>query len=121
MDDIPKKKLVYSLSKALAVCEMDSSTYYARLRGEHSDFWLADNHTNAQYTPGKRGKKCRPNPRFHSEHIEYMAAVVTGILSEKEAADLWPLRRKAIRDALHSRALAPETPAKKKSQKKEAA
>ncbi len=91
----PKRQQSYSLKETQAVCRMSNTSHFEKASDEKfGDFWKADNH-------GVKGA----HPRFHHEHVEYMVAVINGIMTEAEALDLWVLRKSMIRDELTSRAL----------------
>lgn len=95
-DASPTRQQSYSLKEVQQICRLSNSSYFERTKGEHGKFWEADNYGINNY-----------NPRFHCEHVEYMVAVVNGLMTVAEAADLWALRREMIRDELTARALAP--------------
>ena len=97
-DDNPTKQRSYSLKEMQAICRLSNTSHYEKTQDEkYGDFWKADND----------GVKSA-HPRFHYEHVEYMVAVVNGIMTEAEALDLWNLRREMIRDELTARALMPK-------------
>lgn len=103
-----QKRESYFLKEVLEICRIDSSVYHNKLcRGEFRDFWRADNHKETIYEPGRRGRKRRPEPRFHPEHVEYMLQVVNGLMSERDALDWWTRRKSTIPSQLTARALAP--------------
>lgn len=104
-DGNPAKQQSLSLKDILAICRIDTHTHWKLMHGEFADFWRADNHKETIYEPGKRGRKNRPDPRYHHEHVEYMVAVITGLMTADVARDLWILRKGMIRDELTSRAL----------------
>lgn len=115
----PQKQRSFSLKEACEICRISPTVYKDKARGASADFWKADNHKESTFEPGKKGRKRRPCPRFHHEHVEYMAAVVNGLLTEKEAADLWNTRRNNIRNELNARALAPSiTPRRERRTKR---
>lgn len=116
-DDNPAKQQSYSLKEMLTICRLDSHAFWNLSHGDFSDFWRADNHKETVYEPGKRGRKNRPDPRFHYEHVEYMVAVINGLMTEPEALDLWNLRKGMIRDELTARALSLATGRRKGTRK----
>ncbi len=91
----PKRQRSYSLKETQAICRLSNTGHFEKASDEKfGDFWKADNHS-------VKGV----HPRFHYEHVEYMVAVINGIMTEEEALDLWNLRKSMIRDELTSRAL----------------
>lgn len=116
-DDGAIKQRSYSLKETLTLCRLDSHALWSRSVSEFADFWRADNHQETVYEPGKRGRKNRPDPRYHPEHVEYMLAAINGLMTETEARDLWNLRKGMIRDDLTSRALSLAIPRRRQKRK----
>ncbi len=114
INDPAKPQRSYSLGEAREICRLDARAYWERAHGKFADFWRADNRTAADTAaPAETGvrrrgrKKGFISPRFHAEHVDYMVAVINGLMPEAEAQDLWNLRRKAIPDELRRKALEP--------------
>lgn len=103
-DDNPTKQRSYSLKEMLSICRLSSTSHFEKTQdAKFGGFWKADN-------DGVKGAR----PRFHFEHVEYMVAVINGLMTEAEAIDLWNLRKGMIRDELTSRAISLTTRRKKK-------
>lgn len=94
-DTGPVKQKSFTIGEMRKICRLDKTSHWELCQGTHGDFWKGD-------------------PRVHPEHLEYMLAVVNGILTEQEASDLWALRRPMIKDELSNRALAGRLTARSK-------
>lgn len=116
-DNKPTNQQSYSLKEVLGICRLDQHVFWNLSHGEFADFWRADNHRETIHEPGKPGRKKRPDPRFHPEHVEYMVVVINGIMTNAEARDLWNLRKGMIRSELTARALSLTTRRGKVNQK----